>query len=108
MTDLPTLSKSRFLSGSQCHLRLWHDFHAPQLAAETSDVLQAVFDAGHEVGELACRRYPGGHFVAQDHQHVEEALEETLTVIEEESASALFEAAFEYQGLFCRAVAGGW
>ena len=114
MTDLPTLSKSRFLSGSQCHLRLWHDFHAPHLAAETSDVLQAVFDTGHEVGELACRRYPGGHFVAQDHQHVEEALEETRTVIEEGSASALFEAAFEYQGLFCRAdvierlPGGGW
>ena len=114
MTDLPRLSKSRFLSGSQCHLRLWHDFHAPHLAAETSDVLQAVFDTGHEVGELACRRYPGGHFVAQDHQHVEEALEETRAVIEEESASALFEAAFEYQGLFCRAdvierlPGGGW
>ena len=114
MTDLPRLSKSRFLSGSQCHLRLWHDSHSPHLAAETSDVLQAVFDTGHEVGELACRRYPGGHLVAQDHQHVEEALDETRRIIEQGVAPALFEAAFEHQGLFCRAdvierlPGGGW
>ena len=114
MTDRPRLSKSRFLSGAQCHLRLWHDFHSPHLAAETSDVLQAVFDTGHEVGELACKRYPGGHFVAQDHQHVEEALEETRRIIDQGVAPALFEAAFEYQGLFCRAdvierlPGGGW
>ncbi len=114
MTDRPRLSKSRFLSGSQCHLRLWHDFRAPHLAAETSDALQAIFDTGHEVGELACRRYPGGRFVAQDHQHVEEALEETRRIIEQGVAPALFEAAFEYQGLFCRAdvierlPGGGW
>lgn len=114
VTDRPRLSKSRFLSGSQCHLRLWHDFHAPHLAEDAGDALQAVFDTGHEVGELACRRYPGGHFVAHDHRHIDEALDETRTVIAEGTAPALFEAAFEYQGLFARAdvierlPGGGW
>ena len=114
VTNQPRLSKSRFLSGSQCHLRLWHDFHAPDLADDASDVLHAVFNTGHEVGELACRRYPSGHFVAHDHRHIEEALAETRRVIEEGSAPALFEAAFEYQGLFARAdvierlPGGGW
>ena len=114
VTARPKLSKSRFLSGSQCHLRLWHDFHAPHLAEEAGDALQAVFDAGHEIGELACRRYPGGHFVAHDHRHTAEALDETRRVIEEGTAPALFEAAFEYRGLFARADVierlpdGGW
>lgn len=114
MTDRPRLSKSRFLSGSQCHLRLWHDFHAPHLAEQAGEVLQAVFDTGHEVGELACRRYPGGHFVGHDHRHMDEALDETREVIEKGDATALFEAAFEHQGLFARAdvierlPGGGW
>ena len=31
MANLATLSKSRFLSGHQCDLRLWYDYHAPNL-----------------------------------------------------------------------------
>jgi len=57
----PTLSKSRFINGSQCHLRLWHDYHAPRLAKPANPTLQAIFDTGHEVGDLACARYPSGH-----------------------------------------------
>ncbi len=38
--------------------------------------------AGHEVGELACRRYPGGHLIAHDDEHQQEALEETRQVID--------------------------
>ena len=41
------------------------------------DSLQAVFDAGHEVGKIACERFPGGRLVAHDHLHIPEALEET-------------------------------
>ena len=98
-----TLSKSRYLSGDQCHLRLWYDTHAPGLAPEVDDNLQARFDTGHEVGEMACRRYPGGHLIAQDHQHVEDALEETRKVIETNASPALFEAAFAHQGVLVRA-----
>ena len=114
MTNPPRLSKSRFLSGAQCHLRLWYDYHERDLAAEPDDTLQAVFDTGHEVGELACKRYPGGHFVAQDHWHIPDALAETRRVLEEGTAPALFEAAFVHQGLLARAdvierlPGGGW
>ena len=114
MTNRPRLSKSRFLSGAQCHLRLWYDYHARDLAAEPDDTLQAVFDTGHEVGELACKRYLGGHFVAQDHWHIPDALAETRTILEEGTAPALFEAAFVHEGLLARADVierlpdGGW
>ena len=114
MTNLPRLSKSRFLSGAQCHLRLWYDYHARDLAAEPGDSLQAVFATGHEVGELACERYPGGHFVAHDHWHIADALVETRKVLDDGTAPALFEAAFMHEGLLARAdvierlPGGGW
>ena len=72
-----TLSKSRYLSGAQCHLRLWYGSHSPGLMSAPDDALQAVFDTGQAVGEMARKRFPGGHLVAHDHHHVPEALEET-------------------------------
>ena len=110
----PRLSKSRFVSGTQCHLRLWYEVHRPDLRSEPDEVLQAVFDTGHEVGQTACRLYPGGHAVSHDHRHIPEALEETRSIIDAGSAPALFEAAFEHQGVLVRAdvierlPGGGW
>ena len=110
----PTLSKSRFISGSQCHLRLWYEAHARNLASEPDDTLLAIFDTGHEVGELACKRFPGGHLVAHDHRHIRDALEETREVLKFETATALFEPAFRHQGVLVRVdilerlPEGGW
>ena len=76
--------------------------------------LQAVFDTGHEVGRTACRLYPGGHAVSHDHRHIPEALDETRSVVEAGSAPAIFEAAFEHEGVLVRADVierlpeGGW
>ena len=114
MNKLPTLSKSRFISGSQCHLRLWYGVHATDLATDPGTTLQAVFDTGHEVGELARECYPGGHFVAHDHFHIPEALAETTRLLKQGTVSSIFEGAFEYQGLLTRAdiierlPSGGW
>ena len=109
-----TLSKSRYLSGAQCHLRLWYGSHSPGLMSAPDDALQAVFDTGQAVGEMARKRFPGGHLVAHDHHHVPEALEETRRVIEAGSAPALFEGAFAHEGVLVRAdvlerlCSGGW
>ena len=81
VTDHLRLSKSRFLSRAQCHSRLWYDFRAREWAADPDDALQAVFDTGHEVGELTCRRYPGRQSVAHDHRDLAEALTTTRRVI---------------------------
>ena len=114
MTHEPSLSKSRYLSGAQCHLRLWYDSHAPGLAPVPSDALQVVFDTGHEVGEAARKRFPGGHFVSHDHRHTPQALEETRQVMEAGIAPAVFEAAFQHERVLIRAdviqrlPGGGW
>ncbi len=110
----PRLSKSTYLRGKQCHLHLWRYFHAPDLAAPADEAQQLVFDTGHEVGKLACRRYPGGHLISHDHEHQQEALEETRQVIDAGTAPALFEAAFEHEHVLVRADVlerlpdGGW
>ena len=114
MMHTPQLSKSRYLSGAQCALRLWHDTFAPTLAGAPDEVAKAAFDTGREVGEAARRRYPGGLRVGHDHRHLEQALEETRRLIASGAAPALFEAAFEHRGVLVRAdvlerlPAGGW
>ncbi len=108
------LSKSKFLSGSQCYLRLWNDFHAPHLADDASDSQREIFRSGHEVGELACKRYPSGYLIEYDHLHFNDARRETEALLGDDSIPAIFEAAFEYQDLIARAdvieclSTGGW
>ena len=111
-----SLSKSTFLAGKQCHLRLWYDFNARGLAAPPDDIALNAFEVGHAVGELACRRHPGGTLIAADHRHVEEALADTRQALGQASRHppALFEAAFLHEGVFVRVdileplPTGGW
>jgi predicted RecB family nuclease len=96
------LSKSRFLAGLQCHLRLWHQCHDPELASDVSPVQQALFDTGHEVGRLATGLYPDGIRVEEDHLHHEEAVRSTATAMQHPAVSALYEAAFVEDGVRVR------
>ena len=110
----PGLSKSRFINGSQCHLRLWFDTYRRDFAPPVDEVAQFIFDTGHEVGQLACTRYPGGRLIAQDYRHFDEAVDETRRLIGDGRVPALFEAAFEHEGVAVRADVlerlpeGGW
>jgi len=92
--EIPKLSKSRFIAGLQCPLRLWHLCYNPELAAEVSLVQQAIFDTGHEVGRLATRLYPGGVLIEEDHLHHKEAVKSTLAALKDPSVPAIFEGAF--------------
>ena len=100
--NLHRLSKSRFMAGHQCHLRLWYDVHERHLMPPTDAAQQAIFDTGHEVGNLARERYPGGHLVAHDYRIIPAALAETRRLVESGGASALFEPAFRHDGVLTR------
>ena len=108
------LSKSRFMAGHQCHLRLWYDIHERHLASPIDEAQQAIFDTGHEVGDLARDRYPGGHLVAHDYRNIPAALAETQRLIEADTAPALFEPAFRHNNVLARVDVleripdGGW
>jgi len=100
---VPRLSKTRYLSGCQCHLKLWYDCYERELGAGVDAVTQAVFDTGHEVGRLAQKRYPGGVLVEPDHLHPGDALAQTRALLADETVPAIFEAALEHRGVLIRA-----
>src|SRR5256886_841664 len=58
------LSKSRYLSGLQCHKQLWwrvHEPEAPELSPSPGE--QNLFAQGREVGEHARAHVPGGELI---------------------------------------------
>lgn len=55
-----SISKSRYLSGHQCLKKLYLEKHRTDLRPATSLSLQARFDQGHSVGELAQQLFAGG------------------------------------------------
>ncbi|MES0397686.1 MAG: DUF2779 domain-containing protein [Syntrophobacteria bacterium] len=101
--NIPKLSKSRFMAGLQCHLRLWYECFNRDLASETDPIRQAMFDTGHEVGRLATEIYPGGVRIEEDQFHHEDAVRSTLEVLKNRDVPAIYEAAFLEDGVRIRA-----
>ena len=97
------LSKSRFLSGLQCHKRLYLEIHAPQLAADVDDRRQIMLDMGKEMNEIAHRYFPGGVLVAENHRHSAAALERTAALMADPNVTTIFEGAFQFEGTLIRA-----
>jgi len=102
MKNTPLLSKSRFLAGLQCHLRLWYQCYDRGLAPEVSPSQQAVFDTGHEVGKLATRLYPDGVLIEEDYLHHKKAVRSTIKAMQNPAVQAIYEAAFFYDDVRIR------
>jgi len=100
---IPMLSKSRFLAGLQCHLRLWYQCFERELIPEVPPSQQAIFDAGHEVGELATQLYPGGVLIDAPYYQHKEAVQSTLEAMQDPDVKAIYEAAFIFDGVRIRA-----
>ncbi|BAU58720.1 DUF2779 domain-containing protein [Halorhodospira halochloris] len=109
----PRLSKSRFIAGWQCPLRLWYAVHHPELAPPPDDRQQAIFDRGHKIGELAQQRYLGGRLVAADFRHIEAAIDETNALMAKPEVPVLYEPAILHRNVLTRVdilarFASGW
>jgi len=96
------LSKSKYLSGLQCHKRLYLEIHQRELASEPDEHTQAILDMGTMVGEEARKRFPGGVLVEADHRHPTEALKRTAELVADPSVTAMFEGAFEFDRVLVR------
>lgn len=99
---IPRLSKSRFLAGLQCPLRLWYLCYEPGLASEPSLSQRALFYAGQKVEELARNRYPGGALIREDHLHHERAIQLTREALNNSRIPAIYEPAFTFDGVRIR------
>jgi hypothetical protein len=54
------ISKSKFLSGLQCPKLIWTHYNAKDRIPAPDTATQALFDQGHNVGELAKSLFPNG------------------------------------------------
>jgi predicted RecB family nuclease len=88
------LSKSRFVTGCQCHKLLWWTVHEPGAKElQPNKVLQDLFNQGRQVGELARTRYPGGVLIDLPHTARRERVAATEAALASD-APAVFEATF--------------
>ena len=96
------LSKTRFLSGRQCPLKLWYDVHEPGLRLPPDAAREALFAAGHAVGELARERWPGGVLVDVEPWQREDAERATRALMTDLSVPAIYEAGFVHRNVLTR------
>jgi predicted RecB family nuclease len=107
------LSKSRFVTGLQCHRRLWWEAHepdAPELVADPEQ--QAIFDQGSKVGRLARERVPGGVLIDLEPGAIAERVAATSAALAA-GTHAIYEASFLADDTFAAVdilerVSGGW
>ena len=99
---MPNLSKSRFQYGLQCLKRLYLECYNRELADPVDPALQAIFDSGTAVGEMARLRFPGGRLVEESYLHHDRAIGTTQTLLAAPSIPALYEAAVNFQGIRAR------
>lgn len=92
------LTKSRYLSGLQCHKRLWVEINAPDRIAPSSPSHQRLKDQGTEAGIFARGLFPSGVLIKG---WGEDALAQTEQAIQT-GVTCLFEAAFLVDGVFVR------
>jgi hypothetical protein len=57
---MPNLSKSRFVTGTQCEKKLFFDLNRKDLKPPVSTQQQALFDTGNDIGLLAQHVFPNG------------------------------------------------
>src|SRR5690349_17516316 len=98
----PRLSKSKYLAGLQCHKRVYLDVYHPDWATPPDPSMQAVLDMGTELGVLARSRFPGGVLIEEGYRQREAALAHTAAVLTDPTVSAIFEGAFEHDGVLVR------
>jgi hypothetical protein len=96
----PFISKSKFLSGLQCPKLLWHQYNRKDLIPEPDAATQAIFDQGHEVGQLAKQLFPGGIEVGEGARDFDDVLAQSSQA--RRVRQPLFEAGFTFNGGYAR------
>jgi len=95
------ISKSQFMKGLQCHKHLWlYNFRKDLIPPVPKDV-QARFDEGHVVGDLARQYYDGGQLVAFDYKQLPEAIKQTSELLKK-GVKIIYEAAFVSNNVLVR------
>ena len=109
------LSKSRYTLFSQCPKALWLRVYKPE-EAEVDEALQARFEKGNEVGDLAMGLFGDFKEVTVKNEDGSLDLNKMIALTQQymaEGVENICEASFDYEGNYCavdilRKTAGGW
>src|SRR5689334_5914262 len=94
------LTKTRYMAGLQCPRRLWLQAYKPPSYEEPKP--GSSIEIGMEVGLKARLLFPGGvTVVAKPWEHAQ-AIARTASLMADEAVPAIFEAAFEEDGVHVR------
>lgn len=96
----PYLTKTRFVQGLQCSKRLWLAWHDP--APRKPPAPGTPMAVGLEVGIAARNLIPHGILVDQPAYRHADAIERTRALMADPAVPAIFEAAFEAEGVRIR------
>jgi hypothetical protein len=95
------LSKSTFMYGCQCPLRLYNHKFRPNLRNPFNEEQQAIFTAGTTIGQLAQQVFPGGENAEPpDAFSFHLSVEKTQEMLKR-GVKIIYEAAFNYNGILC-------
>jgi hypothetical protein len=97
---MPSLSKSKYLNGLQCHKLIWVLYNDKGKVPPYDASTQAIFDQGHEVGHLAKSLFPGGIEIEGDPWDYSGLLDRTRKALAKRVP--LYEAAVSYGSGFAR------
>jgi len=95
-----TISKSKYMAGVQCLKRLYLLVQSPELGTGKSASDFVRMEAGREVGKVARQLFPGGVEVRTGNP--QEAIRVTRDLLANPDIPAIFEAAFEHDGVYVR------
>jgi hypothetical protein len=94
-------TKSRYIAGLQCLRRLWLLVNEPQPYEEP--IPGSPMDVGREIGRKAHLLFPGGALIDEEPWQHARAVGRTVALMLDERVSAIFEGAFEFDGIRIRA-----
>jgi Domain of unknown function(DUF2779) len=92
------LSKSKYVRGTNCLKNLWMYVHKT-VVVETSEAQEAIFQMGHNVGELAQSYFPNGVLAVQKNEYPNAATAGYTKALIEKGASTIYEATFMYDNI---------
>src|SRR5580704_361634 len=94
------LTKSRYIAGLQCLRHLWLIDHEP--APHEEPTPGSPLDIGQEIGRKARLLFPNGALVDEPPWRHAQAVARTAALMIDERVPAIFEAAFEHDGIRIR------
>lgn len=99
----PYLSKSNLISVWQCPKMLYFEINEPELADYDPQV-ESLFATGHAVGDIAKELYKSDINIEVGYDNgLEDAIEETKEIIEDNNDEVIYDAVFEFEGILVRA-----